>query len=199
MSSPIDDIAYIARSDHRAPTLIALSVRSRSRSELWEMAGVSASTIRRTLREFEDRGWITREGYQYEATQLGRFVATAFADLIDRVETEQQLRTVWSYLPDEDSGFSIDFCTDATVTVADADDPYRPINRFLSLLEEASQFRFAGFDVALLEPCKNELCERIVEGMETELINPPRVAQYIRRNCPEQFSSALESGNLDVR
>lgn len=199
MASPIDDIAYLARSEHRAPTLVALTVRPRSRSELWEMAGVSSSTIRRTLREFEDRNWIRRDGYQYEATQLGTFIATAMADLIDRFETERKLRTVWQSLPGEESGFSLEYCADATVTVANAENPYRPVNRFLSLLEDAERFRFAGFDVALLEPCKDDLCGNIIEGMETELINPPRVASYIRTNCPDQFSAAFESGNLDVR
>jgi DNA-binding HxlR family transcriptional regulator len=148
--SPIDDIAYLARSEHRAPTLVALTVRPRSRSELWEMAGVSSSTIRRTLSEFEDRHWIRRDGYQYEATQLGSYIASAMAELIDRFETERKLRDVWKWLPGEESGFTVELCADATVTVADADDPYRPTTRFLSLLQETEQFRFPGIDVALL-------------------------------------------------
>ena len=197
--SPIEDIAYLARSEHRAPTLVALTVRPRSRSELWEMTGVSSSTIRRTLREFEERKWIRRDGYRYEATPLGAFVATAVADLIERVETERKLRNVWHLLPDEASGFSVEMCADAVVTIADAEDPYRPVNRFVSLLRDTDAFRFAGLDVAMLEPCKEELCERIVEGVEAEIINPPRVANYVRSTCPELFSEALQSGNLTVR
>lgn len=197
--SPIEDISYLTRSEHRAPALIALAVRPRSRSELVEETGVSSSTIRRTIGEFEDRGWVRKTGYQYEATQLGAFVATAMADLLERVETERKLRDVWEWLPGQESDFTIDMCADAVVTVADADDPYRPVNRFRSLLEGTDSFRFTGFDVALLEPCKDDLCERILEGMEAELINPPRVATYIRSNCPELFSEALESGNLSVR
>jgi len=199
MPTPIDDIAYLARSEHRAPTLIALTVRPRSRSELWEMTGVSESTIRRTLGEFEERDWVQRDGYQYEATQLGGFVASAMADLIDRVESERKLRDVWRLLPNEDTGFTIEMCSDATVTVADPEDPSRPITRFCSLIEETDRLRFTGLDVAMLESCKDELCERIVDGMETELINPPRVANYIRSDCPDLFSEALESGNLDIR
>jgi predicted transcriptional regulator len=197
--TPIDDIAYLARSEHRAPTLIALTVRPRSRSELWEMTGVSESTIRRTLSEFEDRDWVSRDGYQYEVTQLGAFVASAMANLIDRIETERKLRDVWRLLPDEESGFTIDMCSDATVTVADPENPSRPITRFCSLIEETDQLRFTGLDVAMLDSCKNELCQKIIDGMETELINPPRVADYIRSNCPDLFSEALESGNLNVR
>ena len=197
--SPIDDIAYLARSEHRAPTLVALTVRPRSRSELWEMTGVSSSTIRRTLSEFEERGWIRRDGYQYETTPLGAFVATAVAELIERVETERKLRDVWHLLPEEESGFSVEMCADAVVTVADADDPYRPVNRFVSLLRETDEFRFTGLDVALLEPCKEEFCERIVDGAVAEIVNPPRVANYVRTTCPELFSDALASGNLTVR
>lgn len=106
--SPIDDIAYLARSEHRAPTLVALTVRPRSRSELWEMTGVSSSTIRRTLREFEGRSWIRRNEYQYEATPLGAFVASAVAELIERVEVERTLRHVWQWLPNEESGFTLE-------------------------------------------------------------------------------------------
>ncbi|MDX1744532.1 MAG: MarR family transcriptional regulator [Halobacteriales archaeon] len=197
--SPIEDIAYLARSEHRAPTLVALTVRPRSRSELWEMTGVSSSTIRRTLSEFEARKWIRRDGYQYETTPLGAFVATAVAELIERVEIDRKLRDVWHLLPDEEGGFSVEMCADAIVTVADADDPYRPVNRFVELLRETDRLRFAGLDVAMLEPCKEVLCQHIVDGVEAEVINPPRVANYIRSTCPELFSEALGSGNLTVR
>lgn len=197
--SLIDDIAYLARSEHRVTTLIDMAVRPRSRSELWEAAGVSSSTIRRTLREFEDRGWIQRDEYRYETTPLGAFIASAMADLIDRFETERQLRDVWQWLPGEENDFTIEMCTGAVVTRADADDPYGPVNRFMALVREAETFRFAGIDVALLEPCKEELCQQIVDGMEAEIIEPPRVAQYIRTTCPELFSEALDSDNLTVR
>jgi predicted transcriptional regulator len=197
-TSAIDDIAYLARSEHRIPTLIALTVRPRSRSELWELTGVSSSTIRRTLSEFEDRRWIRKTGYQYEATRLGTYIASAMADVIERVESERKLRDVWPWLPSEESGFTIDMCSNAVVTFADADDLYRPVNRFMSLLRETDQFRFIGFDVALLEPCKDDLCQQIVDGMCTEIIEPPRVVNYIRSTCPELFSETLESGNLMV-
>ena len=198
-TSPIDDIGYLMRSEHRAPTLVALTVRPRSRSELWEMTGVSSSTIRRTLREFEDRNWIRREGYQYEATPLGAYVASAVAELIERVEIERNLRDVWQWLPDEESGFTIGMCADASVTVAEADNPYAPVNQFLTLIRETDRFRFVGSDLPLLEPCREEFCQRIIDGMETEIIDPPSVARYIRSTYPELSSETLASGNLTIR
>ena len=197
--SPIEDIGYLTRSEHRAPTLVALTVRPRSRSELWEMTGVSSSTIRRTLREFEDRNWIRREGYQYEATPLGAFVASAVAELIERVEIERKLRDVWQWLPDEESGFTIEMCSDAVVTVAESDNPYAPVNRFRTLIGETDRFRFVGSDLALLEPCRDEFCRRVIDGMETEIIDPPSVARYIRSTYPELSSETLASGNLTIR
>lgn len=198
-SSPIADIAYLTRADHRVATLAALTVRPRSRSELVELTGVSSSTIRRTLREFEERNWIRRVEYQYETTQLGSFIASGMVELIDRVETEQTLRDVWEWLPGEESGFTVEMVADAVVTVADADDPYAPVNRFVSLLEGTDRIRAVGFDVALLEPSRDALCRQLARGTHVELTTPPRVANYIRSTCPEQFSETFESGDLTIR
>ena len=198
-TTPLDDIAYLVRSEHRSPTLVALTVRPRSRSELWELTQVSESTIRRTLREFEERKWIRRTGYQYEATELGASVAEAMVDLIERIETEQQVRDVWDTLPGRSDDFSIDLCSGATVTVADSDRPYRPVERFRTLLAETETFRAIHFEVAILEPCKEALCGRVLDGMNADIVAPPRLAEYIRDNCPELISESLESGNLTLR
>ncbi|WP_331236029.1 helix-turn-helix transcriptional regulator [Natronorarus salvus] len=197
--SPVEDIAYLTRADHRVAALAASTVRPRSRSELVELTGVSSSTIRRTIREFEDRNWVRKVDYQYETTQLGAYIASGMVELIDRVETEQTLRDVWGWLPGEESGFTIEMVSDAAVTVAAADAPYAPVNRFVSLFEGSDRFRAVGFDVALLEPCRDELCRRLDDGMHADLIAPPRVANYIRSTRSEQFSTTFERGDLTIR
>jgi len=200
MHRSIDDVEYLVRSAHRVTALGALARRPQSRRDLRTMTDVSQSTIGRTLREFEERNWIRRDGNEYEATELGAFVAAAMEDVLDRVETERSLRDVWEWLPGVDSGFSLDLCSDAVITIANADDPYRPVNRFLELVAGTDRIRFVGFDVAILEPCRDELEREIVEGgTETEAIVPSRVARYSRTTTPKQFASVLESGNLTVR
>lgn len=195
---PLADVEFLARSDHRAVALAALARRPQSRADLLALTGVSQSTMGRTLRAFEARNWIRRDGQHYEATAPGAYVAGGLSELVDRVETERRLRDVWRWLPEEDD-FTVDLVADAEVSVADAGDPYRPVTRFLALLRETDRFRFVGFDVGLLEPCREELCRRIVDGMETEFIAPPTVVDYIRSTYPEQFAEALGSGNLAVR
>ncbi|SEW31751.1 helix-turn-helix transcriptional regulator [Natrinema salifodinae] len=196
--SPLDDIEFLARSEHRVVTLAALARRPQTRADLVSMTGVSQSTIGRTLRAFDERHWINREGRYYEATQLGAFVAAGVQELIDRLETEHHLRDVWQWLPSETSGFTVEMMADAVVTVAESDDPYGPVNRFKSLLRETNRFRFIGFDLALLEPCIDDLRQRIIDGMHAEVIDPPSVVDHIRSTHPEQFAEALESGNLTV-
>ena len=197
-SAPLDDVAFLARSEHRVTALAALAKRPQKRADLRAMTGASHSTIGRTLRAFEDRHWISKDGDQYEATELGAFVVTGLRKLIDRIETEQQLRDAWQWLPIESSGFTIEMATDAVVTVAEAEAPYRPVNRFVSLLRGTSRFQFVGLDVALLEPCKDEFRQWIVDGMEAEIVDPPSVAEYILSTYREHCSAPLESGNLTV-
>lgn len=198
-ASPLDDIEFLARSDHRTTSLAALAQRPQTRADLMELTGASASTIGRTLREFEQRRWIRKDGHRFEATELGAFVATGMEALIERTETEQRLRHVWQWLPTEASGFTIEMASDAVVTESRADTPYEPVNRFVTLLQVTDSFRFVGYDVALLEPCKDELAERILDGMRTEIIDPPSVARYILSTYREHCAEPLESGHLRVR
>lgn len=194
----IDDVAYLTRSHHRTTALTALADRPRTRTELRELTGVSQSTIGRTLRAFENRGWIARTDHRYGTTQLGAFVASGMRELLDRIETERKLREIWGWFPAQLRRVPLEAFSEAVVTVAAVDDPYRPVNRFVSLLRETDRFRFVGFDLALLEPCRDELCQRIIDGMTAEIIDPPSVAEYIRATYPDRSERTLASGNLTV-
>ncbi|OIB58225.1 helix-turn-helix transcriptional regulator [Natrialba sp. SSL1] len=194
----LDDIEFLARSPHRVTVLESLAERPQSRAALRTETGASMSTVGRTLREFEARHWIVRDGDEYRATQLGSFVAAGLSDLLERIETERTLRDVWEWLPIEANEFPIEIGADAVVTVAETSDPYRPVNRFVELLRETETFRFLGFDLGLLDPCREEFCQRILDGMETEIIDPPHVAAAVRRTHPDLSREALESGNLTV-
>ncbi|WIV67119.1 helix-turn-helix transcriptional regulator [Natrialbaceae archaeon AArc-T1-2] len=196
--SAIGDVAYLTRSDHRVPALVAMTDRPRSRSELCELTGVSSSTIRRTLREFEDRTWIRKEGYQYEATQLGAAVADWMEELLDRIETERGLRDVWHWLPDDVLEAAIETRSEVTVTVAEPDAPYCPVNRFESLLRETNALRFLRPEVALMEPCLDVLRERIDDGIDVTLVDRPSCHTYFISTYPERSSGMMMQDNFAV-
>ncbi|MFP9192423.1 helix-turn-helix transcriptional regulator [Natronosalvus vescus] len=198
MDDVLAEIEYLSRSPHRAPMLTALAEQPRDRRDLQSVTGASASTVSRTLRAFEKRRWIARNGHRYETTQLGSFVAVGLQALIDRFETERTLREIWDWLPDDVAALPLEGIAEATVTMATVDDPYRPVTRFRTLLEETETFRFVGFELALLEPCKDELCQRIIDGVEAVIIDPPSVVRYIRSTYPDLSTRTLDSGNLTV-
>lgn len=194
--SPISDIAYLARSEHRIPALVALTDRPRTRSELCEETGVSSSTIRRTLNEFEDRRWIRKDGYQYVATPPGEAIASVMEDAIDRVKTERELRDVWHWLPDVVGELPAETWSELTVTVADPELPYRPVNRFESLLESTTTLRFVRPEVALMDPCLDLLSERVDSGVDVTLIDRPNCHLYFLTTYPERSSELLQRTNF---
>ncbi|ELY55212.1 transcriptional regulator [Natronococcus amylolyticus DSM 10524] len=192
----IDDVAYLVRSEHRVPALAAMAARPRTRGELRELTGASPSTTRRTLRGFDDRGWVRRDGYRYRATALGAAVASGMETLLALIETERTLRGVWTELPDAILELALEQPGRTTVTVAEHDTPYRPVNRFRSLLHETDRFRFVGFDVGLYDPCTDVFGRRVLDGMDTELIDSPDVAAYMLSTYPERCARLLETENL---
>lgn len=195
----IDDVAFLIRSKPRVIALDALAERPLDRSDLLDITGVSKTTIWRMMREFQKRHWVRKEGHSYEATQLGVFVSTKVDELVEQIETERKLCEAWEQLPLEASGLHVEWVSDAVVTIAEAASPYRPVNRFVSLLQEAEHFRFVGFDLAILEPCKDVLRDRILDGMRAEIIDSPSVARYIVTTYPDHCNAVLESGNFTVR
>jgi len=196
--APLGDIEFLARSPYRIGALSALAEEPRNRTELQEAIDASSSTVGRLLREFEERRWIRRTGHEYETTQLGTFVASGMAELLERIETERQLRAVWSELPIDSCELPVEAVTDATVTVAEASAPYRPVDRFVSLLEDTDRFRFLGSELALIEPCRTEVCQLVVDGMRAEIIDPPGVAIDVLETYPELCARTLDTGNVTV-
>ncbi len=196
--SPIGDIAYLSRSQHRIPALVALAERPRSRSELCEVTGVSSSTIRRTLNEFEDRLWIRKDGYQYVATRLGEAIAAEMDALIDWFETERKLRDVWHWLPDDVSEFPTETWSELTVSIADPDVPYRPVTRFESLLEKTTTVRFVRPEVALMDPCFDVLYQQVDDGVDVTVIDRPNCHRYFLSTYPERCSKLLQQDNFTV-
>lgn len=196
--SPLVDIAYLARSEHRIPTLVALTERSRSRSELCELTEVSSSTMRRTLDEFDDRLWIHKDGYQYVSTRLGEAIASGMEALIERVRTERKLRSVWQWLPDAIGEFPFETWPELTVSVAEPDAPYRPVGRFESLLRETTAVRFLRPEVALMDPCFDLLHRLIGEGVDMTLIDRPECHSYFLSRYPDRSSEMIQRDNFTV-
>jgi predicted transcriptional regulator len=162
------------------------------------LAGVSSSTIRRTLDEFEDRVWIRKDGYQYTATRLGEVIALAMEDLIEQVETERKLRDIWHWLPDAVGEFTTETWEAMVVTVAEPDAPYRPVDRFESLIAGTNELHLVRPEIALMEPCFEVLVQLIDEGVEVVLVARPESHTYFLSTYPERSVKMMQRDNFTV-
>jgi predicted transcriptional regulator len=196
MAQPLAEVEFLARSEHRVEALEALAEAPRRRTDLRDLTGASRSTIRRMLCAFEERGWIARDGRRYEATALGAFVATGVTDLLERMETEHDLRVVWEWLPADTIGLDLELFADAVVTVPEFGAPDRPVDRFVELIEETETLR--AFMPTSVGRDVGTLFRNAVGGMNAEVLWPSTLIDVLRNAPPEHFEAALESGNLTV-
>ncbi|MGA9402632.1 helix-turn-helix transcriptional regulator [Haladaptatus sp.] len=133
MASSLDDIEFLARSEHRFRVLGELSERPCERAELQERTEVTRTTISRTLSDMEGKGWVESEGWQYRLTPLGEMMYEEFARALDTADTVRTLNRVIEWVPTEALDIDLRHFHDATVSVASRTDPTLPVRRFTGL------------------------------------------------------------------
>lgn len=179
----------------RADTLHALAGRSLTRSELQDEIDVSRTTTHRIVRELADKTLIRRVGGTYELTPLGRIVAREVEHLQDTVTAAEKLGALLPSLDRTD--IDVELLADATITVQESGDPYRPVRRFISLLRDSGTLR--GFDTTTIAPMYvDEIRDSILDGMRTEIIYLPPVIDQILDDHHDATEAAIESGQLDL-
>lgn len=196
VESPLGEVEFLARSEHRVEVLEALATRPHTRAELRGLTGASASTIGRMLSGFEDRCWAERTGHRYETTPLGAFVVEGVVALLDRMETARALREVWEWLPVEEIDLDIESFVDAVVVVPEFGAPHRTADRFTELVERTEHFR--GFAPTTVDSEMDVLFRNAVSGTEMEIVWPPHLTETVVESHPDVLPEAIESGNLTV-
>lgn len=143
--APLEDIAYLARSENRVTALARLAEGPMTRRELHEATGISQPTLGRLLNGFDGRGWASRDranGRTYALTPLGELVTDALGELLASVETMQQLRAVADGLPLAEMDFDLRRFADATITVPNESDAMAHLRREDQLIVDADRVRF---------------------------------------------------------
>jgi predicted transcriptional regulator len=150
MADPLEDIAYLTRSENRVEVLALLAEGPRDRTALKEATDVSRVTMGRMLGELEDRGWISRDGHDYCVTHVGRIVAEDLSRLLRTTNTAQKLREVEAFLPVEAFDFDLRRLDDAEVFRPTRSDPNAPMRRMSALLSASDRVRVFAPAVAPL-------------------------------------------------
>ena len=197
MPSSLENIEFLARSEHRLGVLGTLAEEGCTRHELCTATGATSPTIGRILSDFEDRRWTVRDGKTYALTPLGEFVADRFADLHGAMETERELRDVLEYIPREMEGFTVDLFSNAVVSYPGPEYPYEPIERVSHLIEETARMR--GFGTTVFKSVNNEtVCRCVLDGMEYEYIYSPDVLQSTIAWDPKRVANAAACENCTI-
>ncbi|WP_254864158.1 helix-turn-helix transcriptional regulator [Halovivax gelatinilyticus] len=197
MGSPIEEIEFIASSNHRVEVLDALTERGYDRADLRSLTGAHASTVGRILGDFEERRWIERSGPTYELTPLGEYVAERFGELRDAMESERKLRDVWRWLPREMEGFSVELFADAVVSYPAPGYPYEPVERVVQLVEGSDSVCALGATV--FKSVANEaFCRAALEGTAVEVVYPPDVLAATVAWDPDRFEEVAARDHCTV-
>lgn len=197
MESAIQDIEFLARSDHRVAALEALSDGRHDRRDLRAVTGASDPTTGRIIRDFEDRSWIVRDGPCYELSPLGEFVTERFLELCEGMRTAETLKEVWQWLPQEMEGFAVEHYEDAVVAYPGPNYPYTAVERVTHLLESTDSIR--GLGTTIYKSGNLEVfCRRVLEGMEMEYLYSPPILQAIVDWNPELTARVFECDNCTI-
>lgn len=181
----------------RNAALDALATEPMSKRELAAAIDVSDATAQRILASFRESGLVEQRDDGNVLTNVGRAVGRAADDYRERVAAAMELEPLFSTIEPCDVRIDLRAFADATVTVAEPGDPYRPLNRFVSLLANADSLR--GFDTTSVSPTYVEdLHGRITDGMPTEVIYEPPIVERLAADYPDLAADAVDSGNLTI-
>ncbi len=146
LDPPLDDLAFLSRSNNRIAVLRELAHDNRTRRELRDATDVSQPTIGRVLDGFEKRGWVASDGpgngHEYSLTPLGRVVVEAFTDAMATVGAVQQLRELAPRIPFDELGLDPRDLTDARITVPSPTDATAHTRRERELLDRTDRILF---------------------------------------------------------
>lgn len=138
----VEDMNLLTQSPIRVQILELLGEDGgHSKSELTDRFDVSRITIRRNLDALKQQDLVCNSAREYEITPLGEVVVEDFSPAIDAIELVRKVRPFLRWFPEGELSFDVRALADATVVVADSNDPYAPVNRHIEALKEADHFR----------------------------------------------------------
>jgi predicted transcriptional regulator len=180
------------------PVLEALLNEPLDRGEIEDRLDVSRATSHRFTQWLEDQGFVKKVDGRFRLTGRGEVVAEEVLRFEANVQTAHSLTPLLDVICEDHREFVVEPFVDATVTVAEPDDPYRPIERFISLVRESETFR--GFNTTHMAPLVlGGFHQQLFDTTDTEVIYLPHIAKKLFDTYPERAREAIESGHLTLR
>jgi predicted transcriptional regulator len=182
----------------RAPMISALREGALDRRDLERRLEISRSTAHRTTTSLGDRGLVERTDGEYHLTEFGEAVADVVATFETDLRTVVRLAPLFDAVADVQPRCPIDAFSDATVTTADRGDPFGPLARFVSLVKETDTLRMLD-SYAVAPTYIDEVHGRVLDGLETKVVERPDVVEDILENYPRKCVELCASDFLTMR
>ena len=180
------------------PALEALRSEPLDRREIEERLDVSRATSHRFTQWLDEQDLVEKVDGRFQLTGAGEAVADEVLRFEANVRTVHRLSPLLDAVCEDHQEFVLEPFVDAEVTLAEPEDPYRPIERFLSLLRDSASFR--GFNTTHMAPLVlGEFHHQIFKETDTEIIYLPPIIEKLFETYPEQAREAIESGHLALR
>ena len=180
------------------PVLEALLDEPLDRGEIEDRLDVSRATSHRFTRWLDEQGLVVKESGRFRLTGRGVSIAEEVLRFEATVGTAHRLAPLLDVICEDHREFVVEPFVDATVTVAEPDDPYAPVERFVSLVASSETFR--GFNTTHMAPLViGEFHRTVFDDTDTEIIYLPSVVERLVETYPERASDAIERGHLTLR
>lgn len=180
------------------PVLEALLEKPLDRGEIEERLDVSRATSHRFTQWLDEQGLVEKVEGRYRLTGKGEMLAEEVLRFEANVRTAHRMAPILDYVCEDHQEFVVEPFIDATVTVAEPEDPYRPVERFIALVNESDTFR--GFNTTHMAPLVlGEFHQQVFDGADTEIIYLPHIVEKLFETYPEQATHALDRGHVTFR
>lgn len=180
------------------PVLEILRHEPLDRREIEERLDVSRATSHRFTQWLDEQGFVEKVDGRFQLTGPGEAVADEVLRFEANVQTVHRLSPLLDVICEDHQEFVLEPFVDATVTLAEPDNPYQPVNRFLSLLSESERFR--GFNTTHMAPlAMGEFHHQIFHETDTEIVYLPHVAEKLFETYPARARAAVDRGYLALR
>lgn len=180
------------------PVLEVLRAEPLDRREIEEHLDVSRATSHRLTQWLDEQGFVGKADGRFRLTGRGEAVADEVLRFEANVCTVHRLAPLLDIICEDHQEFVLEPFVDARVTLAEPDDPYQPVERFISLLGESETFR--GFNTTHMAPLVlGGFHDQIFEETDTEIVYLPHIVEKLFETYPERAHEAINRGGLALR
>lgn len=180
------------------PVLEVLLEERLDRREIEACLDVSQATSHRYTQWLDEQGFVEKVDGRFQLTWRGAVTAEEILRFEANVRTAHRMTPLLDAVCEDHRDFILEPFVDATITVAEPNDPYKPIERFIALVSESDTFR--GFNTTHMAPLiLGEFHQQVFEETNTEIIYLPHIVEKLFETYPERAQEAIDSGHLALR